>query len=58
MTQEIGKAGRTGATAAGLARVAWHDQEGNSYWVSNTLLRTLDEDQMLTIAKSLEEAHG
>ncbi len=32
--------------------------EGNSYWVSNTLLQSLSDDQMLAIAKSMEEAHG
>ena len=36
--------------------VAFHE-DGNSYWVSNTLLQTLDESQMLAIAESLEEAH-
>jgi hypothetical protein len=41
-----------------LRLVAFHDDEGNSYWVSNTLLQTLDEDQMLAIATSLDEAHG
>jgi LCP family protein required for cell wall assembly len=40
-----------------LRLVAFHD-DGNSYWVSNTLLQSLDEDQMLAIATSLEEAHG
>ncbi len=34
--------------------VAFHD--GNdSYWVSNTLLQTLDESQMLAIAESMKE---
>lgn len=35
--------------------VAWHDDDGNSYWVSNTLLQTLDESQMLAIAASTKE---
>ncbi len=35
--------------------VAWHDGDGNSYWVSNTLLQTLDESQMLAIAVSTKE---
>jgi hypothetical protein len=38
--------------------VAWHDDEGNSYWVSNTLVQTLEEADMLAIAESMEEAHG
>lgn len=38
-----------------LRLVAWHDDEGNSYWVSNTLLQTLSEDQMLAIATSLDK---
>jgi hypothetical protein len=37
--------------------VAFHE-DGNSYWVSNTLLQTLDEPQMVAIAESLEEAHA
>ena len=32
--------------------------DGNSYWVSNTLLQSLSDDKMLAIAKSMEEAHG
>jgi LCP family protein required for cell wall assembly len=35
--------------------VAWHDEQDNSYWVSNTLTQTLDESQMLAIAASTEE---
>jgi len=35
--------------------VAWHDDDGNSYWVSNTLLQTLDESQMLAIATTTKE---
>jgi LCP family protein required for cell wall assembly len=35
--------------------VAWHDEDDNSYWVSNTLLQTLDESQMLAIAASMKE---
>ena len=30
--------------------VAWHDATSNSYWVTNTLLQTLDEADMLAIA--------
>lgn len=41
-----------------LRMVAFHDDLGNSYWVSNTLLQTLDESQMLAIAESMQEAHG
>jgi polyisoprenyl-teichoic acid--peptidoglycan teichoic acid transferase len=35
--------------------VAWHDDEDNSYWISNTLAQTLDESQMLAIAASMKE---
>jgi len=35
--------------------VAWHDEQGNAYWVSNTLLQTLDESQMLAIATTMKE---
>ena len=35
--------------------VAWHDDDDNSYWVSNTLAQTLDESQMLAIAASTKE---
>ncbi len=41
-----------------IRMVAWHDDEDNSYWVSNTLVQTLDEADMLAIAESMEEAHG
>lgn len=41
-----------------LQRIAWHDAENNSYWLSNTLLGTLDEGDMLDIAKSMDEANG
>jgi polyisoprenyl-teichoic acid--peptidoglycan teichoic acid transferase len=34
--------------------VAWRDGE-NSYWVSNSLLRTLTNDQMIGIARSMGE---
>ena len=37
--------------------VAFH-VDGNSYWVSNTLLQTLDASQMISIAESMQEAHG
>ncbi|MBA2523728.1 MAG: LCP family protein [Solirubrobacterales bacterium] len=40
-----------------LRLVAFHE-EGNAYWISNTLLQSLDEDQMLAIATSMDEAHG
>ena len=39
-----------------LRMVAWRDEEGNSYWLQNTLLQTLDEDEMLAIAASTEKA--
>ncbi len=32
--------------------VAWH-QNGNSYWVANSLLNTLTNDQMLGIAQTM-----
>jgi hypothetical protein len=32
--------------------VAWHEN-GNSYWVANSLLNTLTNDQMLGIARSV-----
>ena len=48
---------RTGSDRS-LARIAWHDSENNSYWLSNTLLGTLDEGDMLAIAKSMDEAHS
>jgi LCP family protein required for cell wall assembly len=41
-----------------LRIVAFHDDEGNSYWVSNTLLQTLSEDQMLAIATSMDKKKG
>ncbi len=37
-----------------LRMVAFHDGS-NAYWVSNTLLQTLDESQMLAIATSMTE---
>ncbi len=37
--------------------IAFH-VDGNSYWVSNTLLQTLDASQMIAIAQSMQEAHG
>ena len=40
-----------------LRMVAFH-VDGNSYWVSNTLLQTLSESQMIAIAESMQEAHG
>jgi len=41
-----------------LRIVAWHDLEGNSYWVSNTLAHSLEEVDMLAIAATMNEAHG
>jgi LCP family protein required for cell wall assembly len=41
-----------------LRIVAFHDDDGNSYWVSNTLLQTLSEDQMLAIATSMDKKKG
>jgi LCP family protein required for cell wall assembly len=41
-----------------IRMVAWHDDDDNSYWVSNTLLQTLDNADMIAIAESMEEAHG
>ena len=37
-----------------LRMVAFHEG-GNAYWVSNTLLQTLDESQMMAIATSMTE---
>ena len=34
--------------------IAWHE-EGNTYWVVNSLLQTLTNDQMLGIARSVGE---
>ncbi len=41
-----------------LRLVAFQDDDGNSYWVSNTLLQSLGEGEMLAIATSMEESHG
>ncbi len=41
-----------------LRLVAWQDRRGNSYWVSNTLLQSLSEADMLAIATSMNEAKG
>ena len=35
--------------------VAWHDKDGNSYWVCNTLVQTLDNADMIAVARA---AHG
>jgi polyisoprenyl-teichoic acid--peptidoglycan teichoic acid transferase len=35
--------------------VAWHDDKGNSYWVSNTLVQTVDNADMIAIAESMEQ---
>jgi hypothetical protein len=40
-----------------LKLVAWRSRRG-SYWVSNTLLRTLTNKQMLAIARSLRSLGG
>ncbi len=40
-----------------LRLVGFHVDD-NAYWVSNTLLQSLSDDQMLAIAKSMTEAHG
>jgi len=37
-----------------IRMVAWHDDDGNSYWVSNTLVQTLDNADMIAIAASME----
>ncbi len=36
-----------------LRLVAFHNDKGDSFWVSNTLLQTLDEDDMIAIAVSM-----
>ncbi len=41
-----------------IRMIAWHDKDGNSYWVSNTLVQTLDNADMVAIAESMQEAHG
>jgi polyisoprenyl-teichoic acid--peptidoglycan teichoic acid transferase len=38
-----------------LRLVGWKE-DGNSYWISNSLLETLSENEMLEIAKSVELA--
>lgn len=38
-----------------IRMVAWHDDQDNSYWVSNTLVQTLDNADMIAIAESMEE---
>jgi polyisoprenyl-teichoic acid--peptidoglycan teichoic acid transferase len=38
-----------------IRMVAWHDKDDNSYWVSNTLVQTLDNADMLAIATSMKE---
>lgn len=40
-----------------LRMVAFQDDDENSYWLSNTLLQTLGEAEMLAIATSMEESH-
>jgi polyisoprenyl-teichoic acid--peptidoglycan teichoic acid transferase len=37
-----------------LRLVAWHTDKG-AYWLNNTLLQTLEEDEMLAIAQSMDE---
>ncbi len=38
-----------------IRMIAWHDKDGNSYWVSNTLIQTLDNSEMMAIAASTKE---
>ena len=40
------------STANRIQLVAWHDGD-NTYWVSNSLLQTLTNQQMLGIARSV-----
>ena len=40
-----------------LRLIAWKNRQA-SYWVNNTLLQTLDEDEMLAIARSVRELGG
>ena len=40
-----------------LRMIGWKEKKG-SYWVQNTLLHTLSEEQMLAIAKSMRELDG
>ena len=35
--------------------IAWHDKGGNSYWISNTLVQTIDNSDMLAMAASMKE---
>lgn len=35
--------------------IAWHDKDGNSYWISNTLVQTIDNSDMLAMAASMKE---
>ncbi|MEZ5154794.1 MAG: LCP family protein [Solirubrobacterales bacterium] len=35
--------------------IAWHDDDGNSYWISNTLVQTIDNSDMLAMAASMKE---
>ena len=37
--------------------ISWH-QGNNSYWVYNSLLQTLSNDQMLGIARSMGKLQG
>jgi len=41
-----------------IRMIAWHDKDGNSYWISNTLVQTLDNADMIAMAESVEEAKG
>jgi hypothetical protein len=38
-----------------LRMVAWHTDEG-AYWLTNSLLQSIDEQQMLEIAENMEDA--
>jgi LCP family protein required for cell wall assembly len=35
--------------------IAWHDKDGNSYWISNTLVQTIDNSDMLAMAARMKE---
>ena len=38
-----------------IRMIAWHDDDGNSYWISNTLVQTIDNSDMLAMAASMKE---
>ncbi len=35
--------------------IAWHDKNDNSYWISNTLVQTIDNSDMMAMAASMKE---